>query len=139
MLKQNKGVTLVALVITIIVLLILAGVTLAMVMGDSGIFTKANKASAETNVSSAKDAIRLALLEVTTANYNDNGQQIETLTAASALEKVNAQLDSVGEGYKITSGTVTKSGTAVKTTAGNDLTATFNETSNGAITVTFGE
>ena len=37
-LKREKGITLVALVITIIVLLILAGVTLAMVMGDSGIF-----------------------------------------------------------------------------------------------------
>lgn len=42
--KNEKGITLVALVITIIVLLILAGVTLSMVMGDSGIFGKANSA-----------------------------------------------------------------------------------------------
>ena len=37
-LKNERGITLVALVITIIVLLILAGVTLSMVMGESGIF-----------------------------------------------------------------------------------------------------
>ena len=59
MLKENKGVTLVALVITIIVLLILAGVTLSMVMGDSGIFSKANKASTETTISSAKDDYKI--------------------------------------------------------------------------------
>ena len=42
--KNNKGVTLVALVITIIVLLILAGVALAMLTGDSGILTNAENA-----------------------------------------------------------------------------------------------
>ncbi len=41
----NFGITLIALIITIIILLILAGVTLSMVMGDSGIFSKANNAS----------------------------------------------------------------------------------------------
>ena len=40
--RNNKGVTLVALVITIIVLLILAGVSLAMLTGDSGILTNAD-------------------------------------------------------------------------------------------------
>ena len=39
---SNTAVTLVALVITIIVLLILSGITLNMVMGDSGIFKKLN-------------------------------------------------------------------------------------------------
>ena len=40
-LKINKGITLIALVITIIVLLILAGVTIATLTGDNGILTKA--------------------------------------------------------------------------------------------------
>ena len=39
--KSKKGVTLIALVITIIVLLILAGVTIATLTGDNGILTKA--------------------------------------------------------------------------------------------------
>ena len=38
--KNNKGITLVALVITIIVLLILAGVTLSMVLGPNGIISR---------------------------------------------------------------------------------------------------
>ena len=40
-LKINKGITLIALVITIIVFLILAGVTIATLTGDNGILTKA--------------------------------------------------------------------------------------------------
>ena len=41
MLKQQKGITLVALVITIVVLIILAGVAISLTLGDSGIFQKA--------------------------------------------------------------------------------------------------
>ncbi len=41
--RNQKGVTLIALVITIIVLLILAGVSIAMLTGDNGILTQANK------------------------------------------------------------------------------------------------
>lgn len=43
MLRGQKGITLVALVITIIVLIILAGVSIALVMGDNGIATKAKE------------------------------------------------------------------------------------------------
>ena len=43
--RKNEGITLVALVITIIVLIILAGVTISMVVGDDGIITKAKEAS----------------------------------------------------------------------------------------------
>lgn len=100
MLKENKGVTLVALVITIIVLLILAGVTLSMVMGDSGIFTKANKASSETTISSAKDAVRLATLEAVTDQYTDNGSIGTAITDATVIADVNAKLQ---DGYSITS------------------------------------
>lgn len=44
MLKGQKGITLVALVITIIVLLILAGVTISLVIGDNGILNHAKTA-----------------------------------------------------------------------------------------------
>ena len=46
---HNKGITLVALVVTIIVLLILAGVTITILMGDNGIITKAQDAADATN------------------------------------------------------------------------------------------
>ena len=44
-LKKEKGITLIALVITIIVLLILAGVAISMITGDSSIMNKAQEAS----------------------------------------------------------------------------------------------
>ena len=43
--KKKDGITLIALVITIIVLLILAGITISFVLGDNGIIAKARKAS----------------------------------------------------------------------------------------------
>ena len=43
--KSNKGITLIALVITIIVLLILAGVTINLTLGQNGIFTTAQRAA----------------------------------------------------------------------------------------------
>lgn len=45
MLKGQKGVTLVALVVTIIVLIILAGVSIALVLGQDGIFVRARNAA----------------------------------------------------------------------------------------------
>ena len=48
--NTSNGITLIALVITIIVLLILAGVTIATLMGDNGILTKANDAKRETEI-----------------------------------------------------------------------------------------
>ena len=47
-LKNAKGVTLIALVVTIVVLLILAGVSIAMLTGDNGIITKAQEAKEKT-------------------------------------------------------------------------------------------
>jgi len=44
MLKGQKGITLVALVITIIVLLILAGVTISLTLGDNGLLNRAEQA-----------------------------------------------------------------------------------------------
>ena len=46
--KKNKGITLIALVITIIVLLILAGVAIVTLTGDNGILTQAGKAKTQT-------------------------------------------------------------------------------------------
>ena len=56
----NKGITLIALVITIIVLLILAGVSIAMLTGENGILTQANDAKTDTEIGEEKEQIRLA-------------------------------------------------------------------------------
>lgn len=55
--KGNRGITLIALVITIIVLLILAGVSIAMLSGDNNIFKQATKSSVATTMGAAKEAI----------------------------------------------------------------------------------
>ena len=61
---SNSAITLIALIITIIVLLILAGVTLNMVMGDSGIFSKANQAKNKTEVAQYEEELRMCVLEI---------------------------------------------------------------------------
>ena len=58
-LRKNKGITLIALVITIIVLLILAGVSIAMITGQNGILTQAQKAKNETENVANNEAVIL--------------------------------------------------------------------------------
>ena len=57
--KQTKGITLIALVITIIVLLILAGVSISMLTGENGILTQAQKSSEQTEIASVKEQAQL--------------------------------------------------------------------------------
>ena len=64
--KGNKGITLIALVITIIVLLILAGVTIAALSGDNGILKRATQAKTKTGKENAEEQIKLAIMTATT-------------------------------------------------------------------------
>ena len=57
--KKNKGITLIALVITIIVLLILAGVTITGLNGKNGLLTKARDASKDMEIASVKEQAQL--------------------------------------------------------------------------------
>ena len=57
----NKGITLIALVITIIVLLILAGVSIAMLTGDNSILANATKARRDNAISSVKEQVLMAI------------------------------------------------------------------------------
>ena len=58
--SKNRGITLIALVITIIVLLILAGVSIATLTGENGILTRAQDAKINTEIAEEKEAIGLA-------------------------------------------------------------------------------
>ena len=75
--KNNKGITLIALVITIIVLLILAGVSIAMLTGENGILTQATNSKTETTKAEAVEKINLALNAVKTEIYK---QQVTNST-----------------------------------------------------------
>ena len=62
--KSETGITLIALVVTIIVLIILAGVSIAMLVGDNGIITQAQRADELTTQAQQKEAIELAIASV---------------------------------------------------------------------------
>ena len=80
---KNKGITLIALVITIIVLLILAAVSIATLTGDNGILTQANKAKIETRGASVEEARDLW-------EINQNGDsKLQNQTAQTLEELLN--------------------------------------------------
>ena len=60
--KDTKGITLIALVITIIVLLILVGVSIAMLTGQNGILTQAQNSKTTTEYKSAEEKVKLAIM-----------------------------------------------------------------------------
>lgn len=68
--KSNKGITLVALVITIIVLLILAGVSIALVVGDNGVLTQSKNSSNLTKKAQMEEAIGLAIVDCQSTFFN---------------------------------------------------------------------
>lgn len=69
--KKQNGITLIALVITIIILLILAGVTITAVMGENSIIEQAKKASVETRGGSVQERVDLWKSEQMLGEYED--------------------------------------------------------------------
>ncbi len=82
--RNSKGITLIALVITIIVLLILAGVSIAMLTGDNGILTQANSANENTKIANEKERVNLAS---SGALLKDNGEKMIQDNLEDELEK----------------------------------------------------
>lgn len=113
---RSKGITLIALVITIIVLLILAAVTIASLTGDNGILSNAAKAKEKTEIANEKEQISLAYIgavaekegngEVTSGDmdtqFKSNG------TKAEASGNINVEFTESKRWYKIsTDGSIT--------------------------------
>ena len=91
--QRNKGITLIALVITIIVLLILAGVSIAMLTGENGILTQAQKAKTETENAQANEE---SILD-NYAQYIEGSTNGGTLTTVTGNETTNTKVqDSLG-------------------------------------------
>ncbi len=112
--KKNKGITLIALVITIIILLILAGVAIATITGENGLLTKADISKQETTKQEAKEKVGVEVL----GSYGNNGKldleelnnnlsknvqgltyQGKTLTEANKIETLPAIV--VVNGYNV--------------------------------------
>ena len=87
--KQQKGITLIALVVTIIILLILAGVSIAMLTGNNGILTQGKRAKEEQAHAAVKEGIMLLYNEYKTKQeVNASKVQEETKVASTELVKI---------------------------------------------------
>lgn len=75
--RNERGITLVALVVTIVVLLILAGVTITYALSNNGIFTKAQEAGMVSEQATIRDAVSSAQAECM-MEYYDASKTIKT-------------------------------------------------------------
>ena len=112
--KEMKGITLVALVITIVVLLILAGVSINTVLGDDGIIKKAKEAAEATKRASAEEEMDRLVLEYQLAS-ND-----ETLESFLQEKVTEGRIDEVTDNGD---GTIT----ITKKVEGKDYTITVKK------------
>ena len=95
--KSTKGITLIALVVTIIVLLILAGVSIAMLTGNNGILTQGKRAKEEQAHAAVKEGIMLLYNEYRTKQeVNSSKVQEETKVASTELVKIAANSGAEG-------------------------------------------
>ena len=103
--KQEEGITLIALVVTIVVLLILAGVSISLVLNNNGVISKAKDSKNSTERGQAQDEVNLAI------NYLQIEDATSTLTQEDRrkiledeLRKISADssVSISGLGYKIT-------------------------------------
>ena len=94
---STSGITLIALIITIIVLLILAGVTIAMLTGDSGILTNAENAKENTLAGNAKEQLALAVQEAIIEARASGSSKIDKNTLETALERITGEKLTLGE------------------------------------------
>ena len=83
--RLEKGITLIALVITIIVLLILAGVTIRMLTGDNGILKQATNAKNTTDKSEFEEQVKLAIMA---SKVNDTGN-LNLTTLEKEINKIS--------------------------------------------------
>ena len=82
--KSTKGITLVALIITIIVLLILAGITIVTLTGDNGILTKTSVSREENIKGEEKEKIALGYNDFRIKKYTDTNPEL-TVEGASEV------------------------------------------------------
>ena len=99
--KKNNGITLVALVITIIILLILSTISIQ-ALTNTGLFKNANRAKLETQRSQIKEWLSLNLMEVQTTNYDKTDSEILEIARGKAekseeLKKLGKRVNVDGE------------------------------------------
>ena len=102
-LKNAKGITIIALVITIIVLLILAGVSIGTLTGDDGIVTQTQTAAEESRGSSVEEARELWLIDLEAGKEKSLEELLQELKEQDLLDddEINTILTSEDNSIKI--------------------------------------
>lgn len=109
--ENNTAITLIALVITIIVLLILAGVAIAMLTGENGILKNATKAGEETIKAQIKEEIELAIQEIQIEELPKGNQvtleslangQLQNKLEGIIADKINNEIQGEYKDYEYT-------------------------------------
>ena len=123
-LKNRKGITLIALVITIIILLILAGVTITMLTGDNGILKQATNAREANSKAEFEEQVKLAVIA---SRVNDTAnidlkileEEINKISGITITKSADNNLPwTVKKGsYEVT---ITADGTITSNTTGKD-------------------
>lgn len=93
--KNKNGITLIALVITIILLLILAGVAIYAIGGNRGIFDNTKEAVKINNEATAKEQVELLVMEQQFNYYNE--VNANTMLNESKKEYILGKLESIGQ------------------------------------------
>jgi len=98
--KNQKGITLVALVITIIVLLILAGVSISLVIGNNGVLTQASSSVVTNKLADAKQALQMAQAACETSYYaawtSDTTKTRKAVYIDEAQTSLSTELEHLG-------------------------------------------
>ena len=130
-LKNKKGITLIALVITIVVLIILAGIAISMTVGDNGIFAKAKEAKRLQITAEVKEKIGTEILaaQVEAIERNEELEQAQVEDIISKYGTLQDDKDTIilkDNGYEISlldiyQGTTTSSGSYTENKAKIEL------------------
>ncbi len=128
--KEIKGITLIALAITIVVLIILAGVSINAVVGDDGIIKKAHNSANLTRESEAKEIINRAVVEFRlTDGYDTLEDFLKTKVSAGTIDSVinngDGTLNVSKNGYTLTVENKTKKGSSSKGDNNDDAEPTL--------------
>ena len=73
-LKSREGITLISLVVTIIILIILASISISMILGNNGLLNKTQTASDETKKSQATETMNLKITNIQISSYTETQQ-----------------------------------------------------------------
>ena len=119
--RGQRGITLVALVVTIVVLLILAGITITYVLSDGGIFGKAQEAAKETILAEMRDHVSTALL-TTKMDAVIAASKNATFSNAEAKASLEAAMPTTGK-YGASTATLT---TASKDNLAGTMTVLYD-------------